>query len=70
MYQYIKRMVTGKEDLEGKLKKVSEALRKSDEIHLDKTQAVLLQNQFEYMKQYNNVLKERIEYEKKLHGEF
>lgn len=69
MLDYIKRMVREKEDLEGKLKKALNALAKSDEIHLDKTQCFLLQKQTESMKEYLDVLSQRVAYEKKLHGE-
>ena len=69
MLDYIRRMVREKEDLEGKLKRANNALLKRDEIDLDKTQCLLLENQCDHMKNYLNVLNDRIAYEKKLHGE-
>lgn len=58
-----------KTDLEGKLRKALNALKKADDIHLDKTQRIFLDNQAGFMKDYLDVLKARIAYEKKLHGE-
>lgn len=68
MEQFIVRMVREKEDLEGKLKRVNNALLKSEEIRLDKVQVALLEEQTEYMKKYLDVLNNRIAYEEKLHG--
>lgn len=65
MEQFIVRMVREKKDLEGKLKRANNALLKSEEIHLDKVQVALLEEQIEYMKKYLDVLNNRIAYEKK-----
>lgn len=69
MLDYIKRMTREESDLTGKIKRAAEALKKADEIHLDKTQAVLLQEQVSFMGKYLDTLRTRIAYEKKLHGE-
>lgn len=65
MEQFIVRMAREKEDLEGKIKRANNALLKSEEIHLDKVQVALLEEQTEYMKKYLDVLNNRIAYEKK-----
>ena len=64
MEQFIIRMEREKEDLEGKIKRANNALLKSEEIHLDKVQVALLEEQTEYMKKYLDVLNNRIAYEK------
>lgn len=69
MLDYIRRMEQEKTDLEGKLRKALNALKKADDIHLDKIQRIFLDNQAGFMKDYLDVLKARIAYEKKLHGE-
>lgn len=45
MEQFIVRMEREKEDLEGKIKRANNALLKSEEIHLDKVQVALLEEQ-------------------------
>lgn len=65
MLDYIRRMEQEKTDLEGKLRKALNALKKADDIHLDKTQRVLLDHQVGFMMEYLEVLKARIIYEKK-----
>lgn len=68
MLAYIMRMEQEKRDLEGKIKKALAALKKADDLHLDKTQGIFLDTQVGFMKDYLGVLKARIAYEKKLHG--
>ncbi len=67
MLQYIKRMETEKTDLKGKINRAVKALENASDIHLDKTQGVLLEQQVGYMKEYLLILESRIAYEKKVH---
>lgn len=64
MLQYIKKMITEKEDLEGRIKKAKAALNNAD-IKLNEKQKELLSNQIDAMKNYLHFLNVRIEYETK-----
>ena len=64
MRQYVERMLIEKHDLEGKVKKAKKVIE-SKPFDMDKTQVMFLAEQVKAMENYLNILKERIEYEKK-----
>lgn len=59
MLQFVKRMVTEREDLEGKIRKLKAALENRD-LHLNKEQVDLLNQQLEHMRGYHDTLCKRI----------
>lgn len=64
MLQFVKRMITEREDLEGKIRKLKAALVNRD-LHLSTVQVDLLNQQLEYMKGYRDTLCKRIALESK-----
>lgn len=64
MLQFVKRMITEREDLEGKIKRLRAALENRD-LHLGKEQVDLINQQLEHMSGYNDTLCKRIALESK-----
>ena len=62
MQHYHEKMVTEKEDLEGKIKRAKKAI-KNPPYGMDKTQTTLLVKQVKAMEEYLACLTERIEYD-------
>lgn len=62
MQEYIKRMITEKEELQGRIKKAEKAIEKPP-FGIDKTGLLLLAEQVNAMKNYLSCLVARIEYE-------
>lgn len=59
MLQFVKKMVTEREDLEGKIKKLKAALANHD-LHLNEEQVDLISQQLEHMRGYHDTLCKRI----------
>lgn len=64
MLQFVKRMITEREDLEGKIKRLKAALENRD-LHLGKEQIDLLNQQLGFMRGYHDTLCKRIALESK-----
>ena len=62
MQKYIERMIEEKKELDGRINKAVKAVE-NPPYGSDKQGLSLLSKQIEYMKQYSNILEERINYE-------
>ena len=62
MKEYVKRMITERDDLKGKISKAKKALE-NPPYGSDQTGLNLLETQLGYMEQYLEVLNKRIDYE-------